>query len=299
MPVWAVLILYKCERQPDASWGDPVNLGYPINSSADDIFYHPTTDSLVALIASNRKGGFGGLDIYEVKKDPRIPFEIWGEVTDINDGTILPARMTIIDLTENSPVAYAESDSLSGEYYIQMEDVGHYAIQADVTGYKSWRDTLDMPEKRHEKIRRDFQLEKLLFPYTLWGNITNEANGYPVQAEILIKSVNDEVLINSGYSSENTGYYSITLADKANVLVEVSADDFYGKTLQLHKDKMVGDNGELNIALTSSKQVFTLTGVVSDEVSGNPVPAAIAAFEPGVMEPVAVAYADSYRVVTR
>lgn len=285
--------IYKCERQSDASWGDPVNLGYPINSSADDLFYHPTSDSLVALMASNRAGGFGGLDIYKVKKDPRIPFEVWGEVTDINDGSILPARITIIDLSENLPVAYSESDSLSGEYYLQMEDVGHFAIQADVTGYKSWRDSLEMPEKRNEKIRRDFQLEKLLFPYSLWGNITNEATGHPIQAQILIKALQDEVLINSGYSSTNTGYYAITLADKANVVIEVTAGDFYGRTLQLYKDKMLGDNGELNIALTSSKQIFTLTGVISDEVSGNVVPAAIAAYQPGVMEPVAVSYADS------
>ncbi|MCA1745220.1 MAG: OmpA family protein [Bacteroidales bacterium] len=285
--------IYQCERQADASWGDPVNLGYPINSSADDLFYHPTTDSLVALMASNRAGGFGGLDIYKVKKDPRIPFEIWGEVTDINDGSILPGRITIIDWKENLPVAHAESDPLSGEYYIQMEDIGDYAIQADVTGYKSWRDTLEMPEKRHEKIRRDFQLEKLLFPYTLWGNITNEATGHPVQAQMLIKTVNDEALINSAYSNEHTGYYSVTLADKANVILEVTAEDFYGRTMQLHKDKMMGDNGELNIALTSSKQEFTLSGVVNDAVSGTPVPSAIAAFEPGNMEPVAVSYADS------
>ncbi len=285
--------IYKCERQPDASWGDPVNLGYPINSSADDLFYHPTSDSLVALMASSRAGGFGGLDIYKIKKDPRIPFEVWGEVTDVNDGSILPGRITIIDLKENSPVAYAESDPLSGEYYLQMEDVGDYAIQADVTGYKSWRDTLELPEKRNEKIRRDFQLEKLLFPYSLWGNITNEATGHPIQAQILIKSLTDEVLINSGYSSANTGYYSVTMADKANVILEVTAEDFYGRTLQLHKDKMIGDNGELNITLASSKQVFTLSGVISDEISGNAVPAAIAAFQPGVMEPVAVSYADS------
>jgi outer membrane protein OmpA-like peptidoglycan-associated protein len=285
--------IYKCERQPDASWGDPVNLGYPINSSADDLYYHPTSDSLVALMASNRAGGFGGLDIYQVKKDPRIPFEVWGEVRDVNDGSILPGRITIIDLSENLPVAYAESDSLSGEYYLQMEDVGNYAIQADVTGYKSWREALEMPEQRNEKIRKDFELEKLLFPYSLWGNITNEATGHPIQAQILIKSLNDEVLINSGYSSVNTGYYSVTMADKANVLIEVTAEDFYGRTLQLYKDKMLGDNGELNIALASSKQIFTLTGVVSDEVSGNVVPAAIAAFEPGNMEPVAVSYADS------
>ena len=47
-------------------WGKPINLGYPINTPYDDIFYSPNASGKIAYIASNRPGGRGGLDIYKI-----------------------------------------------------------------------------------------------------------------------------------------------------------------------------------------------------------------------------------------
>jgi tetratricopeptide (TPR) repeat protein len=45
-------------------WGAPVNVGYPTNTSDDDIFYAPTTNGKGAYYSSFREGGFGEKDIY-------------------------------------------------------------------------------------------------------------------------------------------------------------------------------------------------------------------------------------------
>ncbi len=45
-------------------WSDPVNLGSPINSVAEDIYY--TTEGKVGYMSSSRLGGFGSLDLYRV-----------------------------------------------------------------------------------------------------------------------------------------------------------------------------------------------------------------------------------------
>ncbi len=47
-------------------WGEPINLGYPINTPYDDLFYSATASGRYAYISSNRAGGIGGLDIYKV-----------------------------------------------------------------------------------------------------------------------------------------------------------------------------------------------------------------------------------------
>ena len=47
-------------------WGEPINLGYPINTPYDDLFYSANASGRYAYIASNRSGGKGGLDIYKV-----------------------------------------------------------------------------------------------------------------------------------------------------------------------------------------------------------------------------------------
>ncbi|MBL1280237.1 MAG: PD40 domain-containing protein [Fluviicola sp.] len=50
-------------------WSTPLNMGYPINSAGDDIYYTTTVDGLKGYLSSFRKGGFGEKDIYEIKND--------------------------------------------------------------------------------------------------------------------------------------------------------------------------------------------------------------------------------------
>ncbi len=64
--------VYKSVRNADGKWSEPENLGYPINSAADELFYHPTSDPNIALISTIRNDSFGGLDIYKVQFVPVI-----------------------------------------------------------------------------------------------------------------------------------------------------------------------------------------------------------------------------------
>jgi outer membrane protein OmpA-like peptidoglycan-associated protein/tetratricopeptide (TPR) repeat protein len=50
----------------NGSWTKPENLGQPINSSGDDIFFSLMNNSSNGYYASARPGGFGDLDIYHV-----------------------------------------------------------------------------------------------------------------------------------------------------------------------------------------------------------------------------------------
>jgi|GEM_PF-430478 len=48
-------------------WTQPVNMGYPLNSPDDDIYFVTTPDGKRGYYASVREEGYGYLDIYEVK----------------------------------------------------------------------------------------------------------------------------------------------------------------------------------------------------------------------------------------
>jgi len=56
--------LFYAKLQPDSAWGVPVNLGYPINSYQDESGIFINAQGNAAYFASDRAGGFGGLDIY-------------------------------------------------------------------------------------------------------------------------------------------------------------------------------------------------------------------------------------------
>ena len=55
--------------QPDSTWTLSENLGYPFNSTNDDIFYTTTIDGRKGYMTSFRKDGYGEKDIYEIHND--------------------------------------------------------------------------------------------------------------------------------------------------------------------------------------------------------------------------------------
>lgn len=56
--------IYKCERQPNGSWGDPINLGTPINTPGDEKSPFMHSDSYTLYFSSNYHIGLGGYDIF-------------------------------------------------------------------------------------------------------------------------------------------------------------------------------------------------------------------------------------------
>lgn len=56
-------------KDEEGVWSDPVNMGTPVNSTGDDLFYTTTIDGLRGYLTSFRKGGYGEKDIYEIQND--------------------------------------------------------------------------------------------------------------------------------------------------------------------------------------------------------------------------------------
>ncbi|MEJ8804207.1 tetratricopeptide repeat protein [Pontibacter sp. H249] len=53
-------------RLENGEWSKAYNLGYPINSTHDDLYFVLNRSRTSAFFSSNRAGGFGGKDIYQV-----------------------------------------------------------------------------------------------------------------------------------------------------------------------------------------------------------------------------------------
>lgn len=61
--------IFMSIRDNENNWSTPLNLGYPINSTGDDIYYTTTMDGYKGYLSSFRKDGFGEKDIYEIQND--------------------------------------------------------------------------------------------------------------------------------------------------------------------------------------------------------------------------------------
>ena len=68
--------IYYADYEASALWGIAVNMGLPINSIGNDIFYVTTNEADLAFFSSNRKGGAGIYDIYTAKTKEIKPEDV-------------------------------------------------------------------------------------------------------------------------------------------------------------------------------------------------------------------------------
>lgn len=115
----------------DSTWKSPVNLGYPINSTNDDIFYIVSADGKRGYYSSIKKDGFGDHDIYTV--EPAITSKksyltvIKGKMTEnlfpIEDGEI---NVTV--LNDNRKFGSFKPNPASGHYLVNLPSGYDYNI---------------------------------------------------------------------------------------------------------------------------------------------------------------------------
>lgn len=108
--------------------GKVQNLGEPVNSNMDDFaFTHAGGENTRGFVSSNREGGQGNDDIYELTI--LAPLMLKGTVTDsINNKPIANATIRLMD-GNNFQIALLETDSL-GNYQIEVARDRNYPLES-------------------------------------------------------------------------------------------------------------------------------------------------------------------------
>lgn len=133
------LDIFLSRKDTTGNWGKPENLGYPINTHKDEnsIVIDATGD--LALFASDREGGYGGLDIYKFelheKAKPLPVTYMKGIVFDDQTGEKLEASFELIDLGTEETTVTARSDRITGEFLVCIPTGRNYALNVSKEGY--------------------------------------------------------------------------------------------------------------------------------------------------------------------
>ena len=119
----------------NGEWSVPLNVGYPMNTTDDDLFFIPVDEGYVGYYAQEVNDGFGAKDIYRIEifseNHPR-KFVVAGKArlgnqfTLYND-SIRVTAMKITDLNNPENVMETFSDPVTGEYQLELPQ-GEYEI---------------------------------------------------------------------------------------------------------------------------------------------------------------------------
>lgn len=61
--------LFFSEKMPDGTWNQPVNMGHPLNTTDDELFFHPSDNGNTGYFSILRQDGYGLHDLYRVNMD--------------------------------------------------------------------------------------------------------------------------------------------------------------------------------------------------------------------------------------
>ncbi len=141
--------IYMSKKNEMNEWGDPVNLGYPINTFNDENSLLVGPDGKIGYFASDRAGGLGELDIYafimpkEIQADPVTYFK--GVVYDSLTGELLSSRIELIDL-ENGEVIQNTHSTSYGEFFMPLTPHHNYMVNVSKDGYLFYSDAIFIKE---------------------------------------------------------------------------------------------------------------------------------------------------------
>jgi len=219
--------LYITRMQPDSSWSEPLNLGYPINTWTDEIGMVVPAAGKTAYYSSARNDTMKK-DLYkftlypEIRPHPASYFK--GKVFDSYTHRPVIARFELIDLESKKVMVRAFSDS-KGEFLVCLPTDMNYALNVDKEGYLFYSDHFSL--KGIQEFLHPFYRDVPLNPVragekSVLRNIFFEYNSYKlkknseVELELLLlfmnKNQNIIIRINGYTDSKGESAYNLELS---------------------------------------------------------------------------------------
>ena len=132
--------IYFSEKER-GEWTKPINFGYPINTHNDEVSMYISSDGKKGFYSHEEqvKSSFTST-LYEIDIPPELQIEhkssyVFGEVIDLETGKFLSAKISLIDLEEDTSIQVVNSDSVSGKYLIVLTEGKDYGLFAEAEGY--------------------------------------------------------------------------------------------------------------------------------------------------------------------
>jgi outer membrane protein OmpA-like peptidoglycan-associated protein len=250
--------VFMSVRDENGIWSAPINLGYPINSVGDDLFYTHTADGKKAYLSSFRKGGNGEKDIYRLNvnsevrnvallngeiihaQNKEIPEESYIELTCLNceseEKSILKPR--IRDGVFLSKLEKCKDYQLA--YYYNEQTVDPYTDKFSTNCDLAYQEV-------YKRVLLDEEKQVIIpfFEYILDGIVADRKSGEMIpNAKVVFSSGNEEVEM---LMTDSSGQFVSKLVDRKQFgyelayTVSVSADGYLMATYELNT-KLAADS---------------------------------------------------------
>jgi hypothetical protein len=136
--------------EASGKWSEPVNVGYPINTADDNLFFSMTGDQRHAYISSLREGGLGDKDIYQVTyadtTDHPFLSVIAGTVSSESNTKVEITKATLADKSDGK-VLMTYKPASPGNEFIFAAKPGEYVLTVEGYNFQSYVADMTVPNE--------------------------------------------------------------------------------------------------------------------------------------------------------
>lgn len=188
--------IFTTVLQEDGTWTEPKNIGYPINTPDDDVFFVVSASGRHGYYSSFKQDGKGEKDLYIItflgeekppqlnSEDPLIasienPIEeivvepkvdmpnadvaiLTGIVRDAKTLDPLGSQIELVDNEENEIIAEFTSDSKTGKFLVSLPSGKNYGVAVKAEGYLFHSENFNIPKSSgYKQYELNIDLKKL------------------------------------------------------------------------------------------------------------------------------------------
>ncbi len=180
--------IFKTTIINDSTYSDPKNLGYPINSPDNDIYFVMAANNIIGYFTSVRPDTKGYTDIYSVNfigqslflssednliasiaspvkesnPEDKVVIVIKGKIVDKTTGKPIDAEILIIDNKTNKVIYRTQANSSNGEYSVTIPVGKNYGMVINKNGYMFHSENFDLvSQTNYKEIKKDISISDI------------------------------------------------------------------------------------------------------------------------------------------
>lgn len=220
----------------NGAWSTAQNMGIPVNSAVDDIYFIIDNKEMNGFFASAREAGEGGMDIYSVCMNcpTKITNIINGLLVDNNDRELNDGSILLKNISSSNTIGTYKT--VDGKFTVTTESIGKHELIIEATNFEKQIVYIELPNTSSEsdvKIKlSQFQKEDQTYQVI---NINSDKLGLDksdtIKVEKIIAAVSLDTNLNTNTSSntdeilasyqEGYNYNTTTINSSNNKFIEM------------------------------------------------------------------------------
>jgi len=143
--------VFKSNYDESGAFGSPMNMGYPINTVDDDVFFVMNAAGSLGYLSSARDGGYGSHDLYKVSfSENKLPENLYKiSVYDESNNILKNIDMRLVNVKSNKIHGLYKPNVRDGKIIVISEANIEYEISIKSQGYNDFVTRFILKKENH------------------------------------------------------------------------------------------------------------------------------------------------------